>query len=456
MLDNLQKYADKLVKNHASPAISLALWNEGELLEAASGTLNTQTGVKATTDSIFQIGSITKLFTSSLVMMLVEQGRLDLDAPIKTYLRDFALADLGAAQTITLRQLLNHSSGMLGDYFPDDHQEDGPHIARYVDRCSLLPQIHQPGEQFSYCNSGFAIAGRLIEVMLGISWHQAMQELIFQPLNMGHAITRPSEVIRFRTAIGHIADADHPLQWRPSSGKYLCQGQAAAGLTPTMSARDLIRFARAHLEAGVNHQGQPWLSTQSLNQMQTPSMAVPVYGPDSTTAMGMGWFIVTPGHGARYLQHAGLTNGQSSLLRLYPDQQACFAILLNSNKPGAMQKISAWLSAEITGVPVPISQPPNYIAVSPSSLAAYQGCYQCGLGEVHVALDRQQLQATVFNQVDEEAPKQGVLNALTEEAFELLDDNGALVTQLQFMDRDEDGIPHNLFTGLRRYQRSAG
>ena len=288
MFADLQDYTAQLLRDHAIPGISLALWNNGALLESASGILNTQTGVEATTDSIFQIGSITKLFTSSLVMMLVEQGRLDLDSPIKAYLRDFALADVEAAQSITVRQLLNHSSGMLGDYFPDDHQEDGPHIARYVDRCSLLPQIHQPGEQFSYCNSGFAIAGRLIEVVLGISWHQAMQELIFQPLNMNHAITRPSEVIRFRTAIGHIADSDHPSQWRPSSGKYLCQGQAAAGLTPTMSARDLIRFARAHLEGGINHRGQPWLSTQSLKQMQTPSMAVPVYGPDSTTAMGYG------------------------------------------------------------------------------------------------------------------------------------------------------------------------
>ena len=454
MLNNFHNYTEQLVYNHAVPAISIAVWSNGEFLETASGVLNTQTGVEATTDSIFQIGSITKVFTSSLIMLLVEQGRLDLEAPIKSYLPDLNLADPIAAKTITARQLLNHTSGMLGDYFPDDHHEDGPHIARYVDRCSLLPQLTRPGDSFSYCNAGYAIAGRLIEVILGLSWHQAMQELIFRPLGMDHAITRPSEVIRFRAAIGHVVDSSNAIQWRPTSGKYLCQGQAAAGLTTSMTASDLISFARAHLEDGRNSQGHPWLTKPSLKQMRTASVDVPIYSSDSLTAMGMGWFIVTPRSGPRYLQHAGLTNGQSALLRLFPDQQACFAILLNCNNPDVMQKISARLSAEIVGEQWICSNDSTYVEVDADILACYQGRYQCGLGEVQVALVNKYLHAQVLNHVDEEAPKQGMLSALTEESFDLLDKNGVVLTQLRFINKDRGGIPQQLFSGMRCYQRS--
>ena len=149
MLNDLQTYAEKLIKQHNIPAISLAIWSKEEFSEGAAGLLNLNTGVKANTDSIFQIGSITKVFTTSLIMKLVEEGRIDLDKPVKHYLRDFQLADPRAASSITVKQLLNHSSGMAGDYFPDDVNEDGPHIARLVDRCSQLPLMHPVGDGFS-------------------------------------------------------------------------------------------------------------------------------------------------------------------------------------------------------------------------------------------------------------------------------------------------------------------
>ena len=83
MLNDLQNYAEKLIKEHNIPAISLAIWRKGKLSEATAGILNLNTNVEANTDSIFQIGSITKVFTTSLVMKLVDQGRIDLDKPTK-------------------------------------------------------------------------------------------------------------------------------------------------------------------------------------------------------------------------------------------------------------------------------------------------------------------------------------------------------------------------------------
>ena len=112
------------------------------------------------------------------------------------------MADRKATETITVGQLLNHTNGIAGDYFVDDQNEDGPHIARFIDRCSQLPLVHPVGDGFSYSNVGFAVAGRLIEVVTGMSWFDAMEALIYQPLGMKQAICRPADCDPFQGRAG--------------------------------------------------------------------------------------------------------------------------------------------------------------------------------------------------------------------------------------------------------------
>ena len=97
----------------------MAVLADGEVVDDAAGVLSKATGVEATPDSVFQIGSITKLWTSTLVMQLVDEGKVDLDAPIRTYLPDFRIRDEDAAAQITTRQLLCHTAGFEGDIFTD-------------------------------------------------------------------------------------------------------------------------------------------------------------------------------------------------------------------------------------------------------------------------------------------------------------------------------------------------
>ena len=93
-----------------------------------------------------------------------------------------------ATDTITVRQLLNHTNGIAGDYFPNDIHEEGPHIARYVDRCAQLPLVHPVGEGFSYSNAAFANRRSLGRSgQSGISWYDAIEEWIYKPLGMNHA-----------------------------------------------------------------------------------------------------------------------------------------------------------------------------------------------------------------------------------------------------------------------------
>src|SRR5262245_42703805 len=111
-------------ERHGTPGASIAVLTSEGVSSAASGLLNIATGVDATTDSLFQIGSITKVWTATLVLQLVDEGLLDLDAPIRTYLPDFRVADEETSRGVSARHLLTHTSGIDGDHFADTGRGD--------------------------------------------------------------------------------------------------------------------------------------------------------------------------------------------------------------------------------------------------------------------------------------------------------------------------------------------
>src|SRR6185369_2591113 len=173
---------------------------------AASGLLNLDTKVEATPDSVFQIGSIGKIFTTTLIMQLVDEERLGLDDPVIKHLPDFTIADRGYARAITVRQLLNHTSGLDGDFFPADDPE-GPSTVSYLRKMYLLPNLYPPGDgPMTYCNSGFVAAGRIVEMLTGMPWQRAVTQKIIKPLGLTHVVAYPHDALRYRCAMGHIPD----------------------------------------------------------------------------------------------------------------------------------------------------------------------------------------------------------------------------------------------------------
>src|SRR5687768_10680413 len=107
----------ELIQRHNVPGAQVAVLVNGESEEHAAGVLNLRTRIETTTDSVFQIGSITKIWTATLVQKLANAGVLDLDCPIRTYLPEFNLSDPAATESVTVRHLLTHSSGIDGDPF---------------------------------------------------------------------------------------------------------------------------------------------------------------------------------------------------------------------------------------------------------------------------------------------------------------------------------------------------
>lgn len=329
--DALRGALEDLAGKHRVPGASLAVYHAGETFEAAAGVVNLETGVEATPGTLFQIGSITKVYTATLIMRLVERGELRLDKLVRAYLPDFQLRDEEAAASITVRQLLTHTSGMEGDQFEDFGRGDDC-LEKFVEACGDLPQTHRPGELFSYCNSGFIVAGRIVEVLTGKTWDAALREELLDPAGLEESVTLPEDALLHRTAVGHLPDDEDPRngpprradQWMPP------RSVGPAGLI-TATARDVVSFARTHLAGGLAPNGERVLSEGTAAQMRRPQVEVASGVMTGLDAWGLGWELYDLG-GGRAVGHDGATFGQYAFLRAVPDED--FVAVLLTNGPG--------------------------------------------------------------------------------------------------------------------------
>src|SRR4051794_33461926 len=229
------------IERFSLPGANLAVFADGVVTEAAAGVLNTRTAVEATTDSLFQIGSITKVYTATLVMQLVDAGQVDLDEPVRTYVPEFRVKDEAASAAITVRHLLTHTSGFDGgDFFFDTGRGDDS-LAKYVDALADLDQITPPGAMWSYNNAAFTVLGRLIEKVTGLGWDAALRDRLLLPAGLTSSVTLPEDALLFRTAAGHVVGEDgKPVpvkQWG------MQRSTAPAGAV-CATAADVVGFAR--------------------------------------------------------------------------------------------------------------------------------------------------------------------------------------------------------------------
>jgi CubicO group peptidase (beta-lactamase class C family) len=344
-----QDRLDTLAREHAVPGAAFGVLRLGrgdagdERVELATGVLNLGTGVPATPDALFQVGSITKVWTTTLLMTLVDEGRVDLDVPVRELLPEFRVADRAASAAITTRHLLTHTSGFDGDVFVDTGRGDDA-VQRYVDRLGGTRQLFPPGAAWSYNNAGFTVAGRLVEHLLGTSWDQALRERVVEPLGLDATVTLPEEVLLHRAALGHV---EHDDGWRPAPVWGLPRSCGPAGLVCS-TAGDQLSFAAAHLRGGAV------LSDTSRAAMTAPqAQRVDHAGAEDASAWGLGWALGAWGATA-VLGHDGGTIGQSAFLRLFPDIGLATVLLSNGGAPDLLHhRLLTELLGEVAGVRVP-------------------------------------------------------------------------------------------------------
>jgi CubicO group peptidase (beta-lactamase class C family) len=163
------------------PGAALGIWSDAQEILAAHGVLNAATQVPVTTDSVFQVGSITKLWTATMIMQLADEGLLSLDTTVSEVLPGARLGTADVGDQVTVRHLLTHTSGIDGDVFTDTGRGDDC-VERYVGLLAEVPSVFTPGATYSYCNSGYVLLGRIIEVIDGQSWDESLRERLTGPL----------------------------------------------------------------------------------------------------------------------------------------------------------------------------------------------------------------------------------------------------------------------------------
>jgi CubicO group peptidase (beta-lactamase class C family) len=346
------------------PGVALGVLSDGEEETIGLGVTSIENPLEVTPDTLFQIGSITKTFVATAVMRLVEQGKLGLDDPVRRHLTDFRLGEEDVAARVTIRQLLTHTGGWLGDYFDDlGHGDDA--LARMVERVAELPQLTPLGEVWAYNNAGFYIAGRTIEVLTGKTFEDAMRELVFDPLGLEHAYFFIDDVITRRFVVGHERDEQEAtIVARPwAIGR---AAHAAGGIVT--SVRELLRYARFWIDGG------DLLSPESVEEMTRPQ--VPVGG--NVEAVGLAWMLMSI-EGVRLIGHGGGTKGQISWLGIAPDDGFAIAILTNHSYGGILADRAAESAYEAyLGVRQPQLEP---VELDP---APYLGRYTARMADIEL------------------------------------------------------------------------
>ncbi|HZP71876.1 MAG TPA: serine hydrolase domain-containing protein [Gaiellaceae bacterium] len=367
---SLQKLIDEARRAHHVPGASLAVLRDGRIAAAASGVLNLDTGVDATSDSLFQIGSITKVWTATVVMGLVDDGVVELDAPLRRYIPQFAVGDDSVRDRVTIRHLLTHSSGIDGDNFSDTGRGDDA-LEKYVATCAALAQVHPVGATMSYCNTGFTLLGRVIELVTGQVWDAAIRERLFDRLALTHTATLPEDVLRFRAAIGHISPAGE-LVTAPMWGLPRTAGPAGAICS---TASEVVRFAQLHLEGG-SLDGEQLLEPGTVAAMQEPQVGIPSGGVGTSGSdWGLGWELFE-WSGRKVIGHDGGTIGQAAFLRAVPDAGVAIALLTNGgNVLGMFRDVFEPLLAETAGIALPGELVPPETPL-PVDASAYVGVYE--------------------------------------------------------------------------------
>ena len=300
------------------------------------------------------------MWTATLAMQLVDEGHIELDAPVRRYLPSFRVADDRVSEAVTIRHLLTHTSGIDGDHFADTGRGDDV-LERYVETCAELPQVHPLGATMSYCNTGFTVLGRVLEAVTDTVWDDLLRTRLIEPLGLTHTVTLPEDVLRFRAAIGHVQPPGHEL--RPASAWGLPRTAGPAGAICS-TGQELVAFARLHLQDGVGPGGARLLSEESARAMREPQVEVPTGGVGESEAhWGLGWSVYT-WSGRTVVGHDGGTIGQAAFLRVVPDSGVAVALLTNGGDPyGLFRELCGELLAEVAGVelppePVPSESPP--------------------------------------------------------------------------------------------------
>jgi CubicO group peptidase (beta-lactamase class C family) len=332
---------------------AVAVVQGGELIHHRGyGLANVELGVAVDADTVFPICSISKPITATLVMTLVEDGLLELDAPVRRYVTAFDHL------AITLRHLLTHTSG-LANYNAGERflRHEGRLALPAAERLAFLlaqPVEFAPGERYAYCNTGYVLLGFIVEAVTGRRFHEVLRERVFEPCGMEQSLLLDDHTIVPKRAAGYefgkrgLQNAWHQaVSWRGGAG----------GVASTVG--DLVRWMEA-LDAGR------LVGTKSRTEMLRPV----ALNDGSTFDYGLGWGTGAYHGHAGYL-HTGGGFGYSCELVRFPAADTTVVLLTNLYR-FPFHRVGMAIARQALGLPEPVSRPQPLVAAP----RAYAGTYR--------------------------------------------------------------------------------
>ncbi len=354
----------ELLADYGIPGAAVGVLHDGEVTDFAVGVRNVETGEPATTDTIYQCGSMTKTWTALAFMQLADEGKVGLDEPVRTYLPDFRVADPEVSAKVTPRHLLFHTNGIEEDF--GDPGEDDDVYERMVENIAGAPQVHPLGHTHGYSAAlGYAILARVMEVADGKRWDDIMTDRLFGPLGLTSTSSRRSGVDLARAATGHVLRslAEGPIV---TPVEYLPRAYGPGG-NVSSTVREVLTMANVFLGDGT-----PIISGASLRQMLASRVPVPdpyLFGPQ--WALGL---IVCDWQGETVYASDGSTIGQNARLRILPDSNLAIVLLTNGGpRESLYKKVFNEILTDCGAVTIPDLPAPD--RTLNLDLSRYEGVY---------------------------------------------------------------------------------
>ena len=329
-LQAVDAYLQALVKTNRIAGLAVAIV-QGDQIVFLRGYGEAGLGQPMTPQTQLYIGSVTKSFTALAVMQLVEQGKLELDAPVQRYLPWFQVADAAVSRQITVRHLLNHTSGLSESSDPNPN----PSVLTLADEVQTLRNVHPTapvGTKYQYYNKNYRVLGLLVEQASGQSYGDYVRANILAPLDMAHTVTSPSDASDLAQGYSQAFGfpMPYPLTFHP--------GAVPSGYIIS-SAEDMARYVIAQINDG-HFRDHLLVQPATLAQMRTPPAGI-------GSSYGMGWMVV---EGGNTLYHGGDLESFHAAVAMGLKEKIGFVILCNQNSLLQMLTVYDALPGELSSL----------------------------------------------------------------------------------------------------------
>jgi CubicO group peptidase (beta-lactamase class C family) len=438
--DTLPEFVEATAAKFGIPGVAVGVWADGREIYACHGVTSVDSPLPVDQDTLYVLGSVTKTYTATALMRLVTEGRVELDAPVRRYVPELALADGQAAAEVTVLNLLNHTAGLDWDLTVDTGEGDDA-LAGYVAKLAELKQIAPPGARASYSQAGYCLAGRAIEKVTGLTYEKAIASLVFEPLGLSNSFFAPSDVLTRRFAVGHNLGEDGTLSIARLWKGPRCR-DPGAGIVSSVS--DQLRWARFHLGDGRAESGARVLPAEVLQRMKEPT--VELRASTLGDAIGIGWFLRDV-DGVRTVGHGGSANGQFAEFLTVPDRDFAVVAMSNAGPDGipCNQAVVRWALQTYLGL---TDRDPVPLPYGEAGAREVVGHYENGAMDLTIATDGAvmtlavDIKPEIRAAADEELPPgypREEIGLLPGGADEYVVTSGGLQGQRGFFTRDDSG-----------------